>query len=170
MGEMTVVQWLVDVANSKIEAVKKKLGECGKKKELVDMKRRKVTDNIVASVLTINKWHGVYPEYVIIGNFLVVLITWGWLLLVSPQLACYIMKLVSNWWWFIVYNYYLCYSCIIFSINLVHLCFLYLYTLTMLTAHRSTFTKLLHAYVLYYFILKAFLIACHYKSYIMSTL
>ena len=37
-----------------------------------------MTDNIVASVLTKNKWntYGVYPEYVNIGNFLVVLITW----------------------------------------------------------------------------------------------
>ena len=30
-------------------------------------------------------------------------------------------------------------------------------------------TKLLHVYVLYYFILKVFLIACHYKTYIMLT-
>ena len=31
-------------------------------------------------------------------------------------------------------------------------------------------TKLLHVYVLYYFILKDFSIACHYKTYIMPTL
>ena len=42
--------------------------------------------------------------------------------------------------------------------------------LTMLTEQRSIGTKLLHVYVFYYFILKAFLIACHYKTYIMSIL
>ena len=40
----------------------------------------------------------------------------------------------------------------------------------MLTEQRSIGTKLLHVYVLYYFILKDFLIACHYKTYIMPTL
>ena len=38
------------------------------------------------------------------------------------------------------------------------------------TDQRSIGTKLLHVYVLYYVILKAFLIACHYKTYIISTL
>ena len=44
---------------------------------VVDTKRRKLTDNIVASVPTKNECddHGVYPKCVIIGNFLVVLIT-----------------------------------------------------------------------------------------------
>ena len=56
---------------------------------------------------------------------LTVLITCGLLLLVSPQLACDILKLISDWWWwFIVCNHYVCYSCILFSINLVQLCFL----------------------------------------------
>ena len=39
-----------------------------------------MTDKIVASVFTKNKWpaHGVYPNYVIIRNVLLVLIiTWG---------------------------------------------------------------------------------------------
>ena len=51
-----------------------------KKKEVVDTQRRKVTDIIVASVFTKNKWHahGVYSEYVTIRMFLVVLIiAWG---------------------------------------------------------------------------------------------
>ena len=50
MGEMTVVQGLLDVANSKMEAARKKLEACRMKKELVDTKRRKVTNNIVAPV------------------------------------------------------------------------------------------------------------------------
>ena len=40
----------------------------------------------------------------------------------------------------------------------------------MLTEQRSIVPNLLHVYVLYYFILKDFLIACHYKTYIMPTL
>ena len=61
---MTVVQELLDIANLKMEATKKNLEACKKKKNYVDTKMRKVTDNIVASVLTKNKWHahGVYPE------------------------------------------------------------------------------------------------------------
>ena len=55
MGEMTVVQGLLDVENSKMEAAGKNLEACRNKKELVDTKRRNVTDNIVASVLTKNK-------------------------------------------------------------------------------------------------------------------
>ena len=69
-------------------------------------------------------------------------------MLVSPQLACYILKLVSNWWWFIVCNFYV--ACILFSINLVQLCFLCSYILTMLIEQRCTCTKLLHVYVLFY--------------------
>ena len=53
--EMTVVQGLLDVANSNIEAARKKLEACSKKKELVDTKRRKVTDNVVAYMFTKNK-------------------------------------------------------------------------------------------------------------------
>ena len=44
---MTVVQRLLDVAYTNMEA-------CRRKKEVVDTQRRKVTDKIVASVFTKN--------------------------------------------------------------------------------------------------------------------
>ena len=47
MGEITVVQRLLDVAYSYMEAFRKKRG--------VDTQSRKVTDKIVASVFTKNK-------------------------------------------------------------------------------------------------------------------
>ena len=46
MGKITVVQGLLEVAD--------KNGDCRKEKEVVDTKMRKVTDNVVASVLTKN--------------------------------------------------------------------------------------------------------------------
>ena len=55
MGEMTVLQRLLDVAYPNMVTFRKKT-------EVVDTQRRKVPDKIVASVFTKNKWyaHGVY--------------------------------------------------------------------------------------------------------------
>ena len=47
MCEMTVVQGLLDVANPNIEAARKYLETCRKRKKVIYTKRRKVTANIL---------------------------------------------------------------------------------------------------------------------------
>ena len=54
-SEITVVQGVLGVANTKMEAASKNLDAHRNKKEVDDTKRRKVTDTIVASVHTNNK-------------------------------------------------------------------------------------------------------------------
>ena len=56
MGEMTVIQGLLNIANPTMEVIRKYMEVCRKKKKIVDTKRRKVTANIdFASVITKNK-------------------------------------------------------------------------------------------------------------------
>ena len=68
MGDIIVVQGLLDVANLKMEAAGK---TCRKKKRLLRVKGKKVTDNIVVSVpQRISDMFMVYiPNILLLGIF-----------------------------------------------------------------------------------------------------